>query len=239
MAKDLHPVVAIHQPNFFPWLGYLDKIARCDIFVFLDEVAYPKSGHSMGSWLNRVKVLVQNNPIWVGCSLVREPGVQTIRDVLIDNRVNWRDKLLKTLSYNYARAAYFPELWNWLEELVGYEEESLARYNIHVIKSLCQRLGLERTFVLQSELYTENSSTDLLVEITRKLGGKTYLCGDGAAGYQEDEKIQAAGLCLQKQNFIHPVYPQVGKGDFVPGLSIIDALMNCGVHGTKSLIGQN
>ena len=39
-------LVAIHQPNFFPWLGYFDKIRRADIFIFLDAVAYPRAGSS-------------------------------------------------------------------------------------------------------------------------------------------------------------------------------------------------
>jgi hypothetical protein len=28
-------IVAIHQPNFLPWMGYFDKICAADIFIFL------------------------------------------------------------------------------------------------------------------------------------------------------------------------------------------------------------
>ncbi len=48
-------IVAIHQPNFFPWLGYFDKIARCDHFVLLDHVQFQKTG---GVWSNRVRMMV-------------------------------------------------------------------------------------------------------------------------------------------------------------------------------------
>ncbi len=67
-------ICAIHQPNFFPWLGYFDKISRADVFVFLDVVDYPKSGSSMSSWVNRVMLKVGSQKTWVRCPVVREFG---------------------------------------------------------------------------------------------------------------------------------------------------------------------
>ena len=57
----MNRVVAIHQPNFFPWLGYFDKIARSDVFIFLDDVQFPKTG---GVWSNRVKILIGGEARW-------------------------------------------------------------------------------------------------------------------------------------------------------------------------------
>ena len=34
--------IAIHQPNYLPWLGYFAKIFAADVFVFLDDVQYSK-----------------------------------------------------------------------------------------------------------------------------------------------------------------------------------------------------
>ena len=36
--------VAIHQPQYHPWINYYIKIAKADIFVFLDDVQFQKNG---------------------------------------------------------------------------------------------------------------------------------------------------------------------------------------------------
>ncbi|NLG33309.1 MAG: WbqC family protein [Syntrophomonadaceae bacterium] len=230
--------VAIHQPNFFPWLGYFDKINRGDIFVFMDDVLYPKSGSGMGTWSNRVKILIQGKEHWIGCPVIREHGAQIIRKVIINNQQKWQEKILKTIKYNYAGAPFFKETMVWLEPLIMDKEELLAEYNIKNILAISKLLGIESSFIRQSELETSFSSTDLLIEIVKKVDGQAYLCGGGASGYQEDDKFDLAGLKLIYQDFDHPIYTQSGV-NFVPGLSIIDAIMNLGIEGTRDILNNH
>ena len=58
-------IVAIHQPNFLPWMGYFWKIAHVDRFVFLDNVQFSK-----GSYQNRVKVKGPQGPHWMTIPVV-------------------------------------------------------------------------------------------------------------------------------------------------------------------------
>lgn len=229
-------IVAIHQPNFFPWLGYFQKIAQADVFVFMDDVAYPKSGNSMGSWTNRVKLLIQQQPTWVGCRVVREHGIQKIKDTLLDDKQPWREKIIKTIEYSYKKAPCFHEVMPWLRQMILRQEDNLAAYNIANIEEVTARLGLKAMFARQSDLKTTQKATDLLIEITQAVGGTAYLCGGGASGYQEDDKFEPAQIELIYQNFQHPVYFQQGNLSFFPGMSIIDALMNRGFEQTRSLL---
>jgi hypothetical protein len=228
-------IVAIHQPNFFPWLGYYDKIARCDAFILLDNVQFPKTG---GTWSNRVRILVNGQPAWLTMPIVRAyHGVRRITEMEINDSVPWREKIIKTLQANYTRAPYFKELFQILEALVNNPTNSLCTYNIHAITVIADLLGLDTgKLILGSRLQVNGQATDLLIEMTRAVGGAAYLCGGGADGYQEDEKFSAAGLKLIYQNFAHPVYPQMGPSEFFPGFSILDVLLNCGIQGTRSLL---
>jgi hypothetical protein len=228
-------VVAIHQPNFFPWLGYFDKIARADLFVFLDDVQFEKSGS--GTWSNRVRLLINGQAVWTTMPVRRDyHGVRPYTEIEIDNRTPWREKLLKTFRTHYARAAFCRDVLPLVERLCLNPAELLVEYNISAIRSICDALGLEAArFLRSSSLHVDARATDRLIAIVRAVGGTTYLAGGGAAGYQEDEKFASAGIELQCQNFRHPIYPQRPDQDFVPGLSCLDALLHCGLEGTAAL----
>jgi WbqC-like protein family len=227
-------IVAIHQPNFFPWLGYFDKIARSDHFVFLDHVQFQKTG---GVWSNRVRMMIGGRPQWVTAPINRAfSGMRAVNEIEFADRLPWRDKLLKTLAASYGRAPYYAETMSCVAPLVANEERNLARYNGHAILTLAAHIGMRApAWHWSSALGVDGQSSDLLVSITGRLNGEVYLCGGGAGGYQQDAAFAAAGLALEYQNFQHPQYDQRHGAGFVPGLSIVDALMNCGREGVSRL----
>jgi hypothetical protein len=230
-------LVAIHQPNFFPWLGYFDKIARADRFVLMDNVQFSKTG---GTWTNRVQLLVGGRPAWVTMPVRRDyHGTRRVSEMQIDESVPWRAKLLRTLGASYGRAPCFGEVFALVEKLLASPSDRVAELNASAIRELAALLRLDASkIVLGSSLACEGQATDLLVSMVRAAGGDAYLCGGGAAGYQEDEKFAAAGIEIVRQDFRHPVYAQHHGGEFVPGLSVLDALMSVGAARTRELLGR-
>lgn len=228
-------ICAIHQPNFFPWLGYFDKINQSDVFVFLDHVNYPKSSKTMSTWSNRSAILVNGKKHWIHCPVVRESGIQKIDEVKINESYDWRSKLIKTLEYNYKKSRHYQETSAFIYQLISYQAEKLADYNAYVIRQICEKLEIDTAFVRQSQLCTKDASTELLIEITKKTGCNRYMCGGGATGYQKDDRFEEEQIHLMYQNFVSPVYEQ-GIGECVKGLSMIDVLFHCGFEKTKYLV---
>jgi hypothetical protein len=228
-------VVAIHQPNFFPWLGYFDKIVRSDVFIFLDHVQFPKTG---GIWSNRVKMLLGGEARWVTAPIVRNfHGVRAICEMEFQPGNPWRDKFLKSLVANYGRAPFYRETTEFFEPLILNPENNLSRYNSRAVTAIANRLGLPtEKFRWSSEFGINEQSNEMLISLTRLVGGNSYMCGGGATGYQEDDLFTAQGIKLIYQNFQHPIYEQFGKRDFVAGLSIIDIFMFHGLAKTKLMV---
>ena len=119
-------IVAIHQPNFLPWLGFFYKMLRSDVFVLLDNVQFPIGR----SYVSRVKIKLSQGAIWLTVPVSHNFG-QLTKDVKINNKELWQEKHLKTLEMNYKRAAYFKPIFELLQEVYFKEEwELLVDFNI-------------------------------------------------------------------------------------------------------------
>jgi hypothetical protein len=230
--------VAIHQPNFFPWLGYFDKIRRADVFILIDDVQFQKTG---GSWSNRVKVLINGEGRWLTAPVDRNfHGTRKVNEMVFSDKEDWRSRVLKTLVTSYKRAPYFEETYFIIEPLIRNPETNVAEYNIHAIKALASGLGYPLDSLIRaSDLATNSSATERLIELTKRVGGDCYLCGGGASGYQEDGVFSAAEVELRYQCFAHPTYTQQYGREFVSGLSIVDVLMNLGFEGARRLLRRD
>ena len=230
--------VAIHQPNFFPWLGYFAKIASSDVFIFFDDVQFPKTG---GTSSNRVKLLISDESRWVTAAIERNyHGTRTIQEMTYQATVQWREKLLKTIETNYRRHPLYNETMDLIAPLLLSPEANIAEYNIRAITAIVHRLGLDTDKLKRSStLPHEGSSNELLCSLTQLVGGDTYMCGGGADGYQDEAVFNERGVKLRHQSFVHPIYPQRGREDFVAGLSIIDAAMNLGWTVVGKLLNKN
>jgi len=229
-------MVAIHQPNFFPWLGYFEKILRSDKFIFLDDVQFPKSGAGGNS--NRVKMLVSGDAKWITASIARNfKGSRRINQVEFNTSVLWREKMIKSLARNYKKAEHFHEVFPFVTTLINNPESNVARYNSRAVLSLCEKLGIQASkFYWSSELPHVGDSNELLVSLTKSVGGDAYLTGSGAVAYIDEAVYKTAGVRLIYQNFEHPEYSQHNSARFVAGLSIVDVLMNIGYKGVTELL---
>ena len=230
-------IAAIHQPNFFPWLGYFSKIYKADIFVFLDEVQFPRTGK--GSWVNRVRVLNNNKSVWLTCPVARNKSTPLIKNVYMAEG-NWRQKTLQRLQGTYAKTPKFKEIFPFIEALVRHKDDNLARFNIHAIKRIAKLLALNIRWLKQSELTDREihklQGSARLAAVCKSINATTYLAGDGAHGYEDPEAYRKNGIKLATSGFQCLEYKQSRTDSFLPGLSVIDALFHVGPEGTRRLI---
>lgn len=222
--------IAIHQPNYLPWLGFFYKMAKSDVFVFLDNVQYPRR-----SFVNRVKIKTPKGEQWLTIPVkVKGKYYQKIRETEILNEKNWQKEHIKALELNYRKAKYFDYLFPDLKKNIEKDGQMLSIFNIELIKLLRDKLEIKAELKIASDYNISGKSTDLLINLCKEFKGDTYLSGVGGSNYQDEEKFKATGIKLEYSNFSHPVYSQMW-GDFIPSLSVIDLIFNCG-PGSREII---
>ena len=217
-------IVSIHQPNFIPWIGYFYKIVRSDIFVLLDNVQYTKNG-----FINRNRIKVGKGTMWLTIPVKTKGRFgQLIKEVEINNAVDWRNNHLKTLEMNYKKAKFFKPIFNGLKNIYYTADISnLCEFNIKIFEWLLSQLKLDKKVIRASELDVKGKSTQLLIDIVKKVSGNVYLSGFGGGNYQEENLFKNNGIELIYYDFKHPVYYQLWS-NFIYNLSIIDLLFNYG-----------
>ena len=225
-------IVSIHQPQFMPWLGYFDKIIKSDIFVFLDTVQFKKN-----EFQNRNKIKTAQGWMWLTVPVLYK-FPEHIDEVKINNRVDWRKKHVRALEINYQKAPYCNELLPSLKEFYVGNAESLSECNRKSILILLRILGVNKEPIVASELKDVPAEpSERLAAICKSLGADTYLSGAGGREYLNIEPFHNKEITVTFQEYKHPVYPQL-YGDFVPHLSILDLLFNCGPNSLNILEGK-
>jgi len=217
-------IVGIHQPNFIPSLSYFSKLMYSDIFIFLDSVQYIKE-----NWTNRNRIKSPSGDSFLTVPVRGEAkSGQSIYEVKISYDKNWCKKHLNIIYNNYHKTPYYHAIISAIKESFEKEWEFLSDMNIYIIRRMCDILGIKRSFHVASELgRTHLKSTDLLIFLTKIVGGDTYLSGTGGKKYMNFEKFPENGLNLHFINY-KPIPYRQQFGDFISNLSIIDLLFNEG-----------
>jgi len=219
-------VVAAHQPQYLPWLGYFHKIDRADIFVLLDNVQFKKN-----EWQNRNRIKTAQGWQWLTVPVLYKYP-QLINEVMINNKVNWQHKQRQAILSNYRKAPHYDRLGGFFEDIFSTSWQFVSQLNVAVVKRLTAILGMDTPLYVASELGEFPQDPDeRLIGITKHFRADTYLAGAGGRGYMDLDKYTQSGTEVIFQDFKHPVYSQL-FGEFEPFMSVIDLIFN---HGDKSL----
>jgi hypothetical protein len=231
-------IVSIHQPHFLPWLGYLDRMRRCDLFVLLDHVQFERQNYQ-----NRVRIKTGQGPQWLVVPLVRGSQSDTICEKRVDNlargRHRWGRRVYLTLEHAYRGAPGFAALAPRLKAIFDSEWERLVDLDLALLELLRDALGIDTPLVRSSELDVTGHRSDLVLSVCRAVGASVFLGGIGQSKhYLDTEALRRAGIDVAWQSFAHPRYHQHPRArDFVEGLSAIDLLANCGLDSSSVLEG--
>ena len=229
-------LIAIHQPHYIPWLGYLDRMVKADLFIILDHVQFERR-----NFQNRTTIRLEGQP-----KLLTVPVIQlSQKEVIVDKRVDnsedggrdWGPTHFKTLKYAYRKAPFFAQYAPRLEEILHAKWDKLVDLDLAMLDFVREAFEIRTPLARSSEMPVEGARSELLLNLCKSRGpGSVFLGGlGGSRRYLDHEAFAREGVGVAWQQFEHPVYPQCGEGEFTPGLMSLDLLFNCGPRGRDLL----
>jgi hypothetical protein len=222
--------VVAHQAEFLPYIGFFHRLLKADLFIIADDVQYEKQ-----NFQNRNRIKTVGGEKWITASLTKHPVETKINEIFLSRKIDWRTEHLCLIKENYRKAPFFKQIYPYIEELYAYESEKLIEFNINSLRLLCRLFDIKINTILSSSLNIQGKKNDLVADMLKKVGASAYISGDGAKKYFDPKPFEAVGVNVIWQNFSHPVYPQI-HGDFLPYMSSIDLLFNCGIDESQKII---
>jgi hypothetical protein len=222
-------ILGAHQPSYLPWLGYLDKMAKADVFVVMDDLQYERE-----NFQNRNRVKLNNGAGWLTVPVERGSQLDRIDEKKIRNggsaKEHWQRRTWETLKIHYGRAPWFAHYAEELEDVYTRPWDRLLDVDLHMLGLARKWFGIDVPVLHSSSLGLEGQKTDRIIDMCKKVGATTYLSGrGGSTGYLDVDALRRAGIAVMWQQFTHPKYPQrYPQLGFIPNLAFLDLLLNCG-----------
>lgn len=215
-------IAAGHQPNYLPWLGFFDKMSKCDVFIIEDDLQFVYH-----EFHNRNKIKTLNGTKWLTVPVREGRKRKKFSEICVANEKKWSNRHWLTLKNNYGKSPYWKEFCNFFEGTYEKKWNKLIDLNLYLIKGIMDFLNIETKLVLASSLNVSGKKNDLLIAQCKALGAKTYLSGVGAQTYLDADEFEREEINVVFQEFEYPTYPQLW-GEFVPNLSVVDYLFCAG-----------
>jgi WbqC-like protein family len=214
--------VVIHQPQYFPYPGFFNKIQQADVFVVMDDAQYDKR------FTNRNRILDPHGPVWLSVPINKAQRFLPNREIEINNSLDWREEHWKRLLISYSNSPHFDLYRNELEAIYSSQWYKLIDLNLATLRKCAEWLGITTNFILESELGVSTKRTERILDVCDSLKADTYVSGPGGHNYLQEDLFAKRGIKLEYQEFRPLPYRQRFAKDFVPNLSIIDLLANLG-----------
>lgn len=215
--------ISIHQPAYMPWMGYLDRIYRSDVFVFLDNVQFERN-----SFINRNKIKTKDSVRWLTVPVnLKNHMISTISDTLIADNISWRNNHIIQIELNYKKGNFFKENILQIYNLLNGTELFISDLCFNHLKFWMSEFNIKTEIIKASELQLNYKKSDLILELCQNLGATNYLSGPFGKSYLNESKFNKLGIDIEYHEYVEPLYNQLGV-DFIPNLSVVDSWMNCG-----------
>lgn len=216
--------LAIMQPYFFPYLGYLALIKHSDYFIAFDTPQFIRHG-----WIERNRILKpQEGWQYIKAPLEKHRRDTTIKDVKIKNNNEWKRKTIAQLEHYKKKAPFYKETIDLVERTLDFETNSITKLDSFALENILAYLNIDFHYDIFSEMDINigepKEPDEWALNISKALKADEYINPPGGEDFFDRTKYEKENIKLKFLHLKLSEYEQKRK-PFEPGLSIIDVIM--------------
>lgn len=215
---------AILQSSYIPWKGYFDMINLVDEFILYDCVQFTRR-----DWRNRNKIKTRAGAEWLTIPVECKGNYHARIDQMKVANSQWARDHWNAIRHNYARAAYFNDYSEMLEEAyLTMKSKMLSDINRHFIELICGAMGISTKLSSSTDYELDGDKNMRLINLVKQAGASVYYSGPAAKSYIDESLFGSHGISVVWMSYErYPEYDQLFP-PFDHHVTALDLLLNMG-----------
>lgn len=194
-------IVAIHQPNLFPRLKILQKLAIADIWVVLDNVQYCQREYQNRTLIVPKKYKQFWHTIPVHLPFGQSTKINDVEFVSSDAVEKINQMLRCNFISDEQNISYRKRIVN---EMNSYRE-NFTKFVVASTTTLLNIAGVCPKIIYASQVgEVRAEKNERLIDLCKAVGGDTYIADSGGVHYIDEKKFENSELTILWQVWENP-----------------------------------
>ena len=140
---------------------------------------------------------------------------------------NWKKKHWESIRQTYGKLLYFKNFSSELEEIYSKDWKYLSTLNIELIKFFVKYLKIKTNIFVSSNINVKGNSNQKLINLCKYFDADTFVVKKNTEHYHPEKIFLENNIEFKYISNKVFTYKQQGN-NFIPSLSILDYISNCG-----------
>lgn len=179
-------ICSVHQPHYFPYLGYFKKLLASDLFIFYDDAQFTKN-----NYINRNRYMIKGNVEWFTLPVVKTHLDTPITEKRVVDYEAFKTSFITKLKIGYKGSPHLEEIIDFLSKYNNRDPlYVLAESSICFLRRKAESLGIKVPGLYYSRSLEYNrwsSNSEKLADMVKYVGADCYLSGPTGRDYLDEK----------------------------------------------------
>ena len=191
-------ILSAHQPSYLPWLGYINKVTNCDLFVSMDDVKFSKN-----SMYAKNYIILNNKKTLLSVPIINSTKNNLIKDVEICGK-DWKKDHFTKIKLAYKNYYYYDDFIEYFEKIYSKEWKWLVDLNHEILFFIKNIFKIKTEIKIASNYDFAGNKNEKLINYCKHFNAEKYIFGKNGKSYADECLFNKNNISISFQDFQCP-----------------------------------